>query len=149
MTAFAPTLQAFFTQYLIGQRQASPHTVSAYRDAFRLLLTYIADRGGKSPARLDFDDLDASTISAFLTHLERDRGVSAATRNARLAAVRSLFQFASYRHPEHAALIARVLSIPAKRTDRPVVTFLTRPEIQALLTAPDRSAPAALRVKLR
>jgi len=140
MTAFAPTLQAFFTQYLIGQRQASPHTVSAYRDALRLLLTYIANRGGKTPARLDFDDLDATTISAFLTHLERDRGVSAATRNARLAAVRSLFQFASYRHPEHAALIARVLSIPAKRTDRPVVTFLTRPEIQALLTAPDRSA---------
>ena len=90
MTAFAPTLQAFFTQYLIGQRQASPHTVSAYRDTFRLLLTYIADRGGTPPARLDFDDLDATTISAFLTHLEHDRGVSAATRNARLAAVRSL-----------------------------------------------------------
>jgi integrase/recombinase XerD len=145
MTAFAPTLQAFFSEYLIGQRQASPHTVSAYRDTFRLLLTYIADRGGTPPARLDFDDLDATTISAFLTHLEHDRGVSAATRNARLAAVRSLFQFASYRHPEHAALIARVLSIPAKRTDRPVVTFLTRPEIQALLTAPDRSAPAGRR----
>jgi len=79
VTAVAPTLQAFFTQYLIGQRQASPHTVSAYRDAFRLLLTYIADRTGKSPARLDFDDLDATTISAFLTHLERDRGVSAAS----------------------------------------------------------------------
>lgn len=140
MTAFAPTLQAFFTEHLIGQRQASPHTVSAYRDAFRLLLTYVADRSGKSPSRLDFDDLDATTISGFLTHLEHDRGVSAATRNARLAAVRSLFRFASYRHPEHAALIARVLSIPTKRTDRPVVTFLTRPEIHALLTAPDRGA---------
>jgi integrase/recombinase XerD len=138
MTAFAPTLQAFFTERLIGQRQASPHTVSAYRDAFRLLLAYAADHSGKPPARLDFDDLDAATIGGFLTHLERDRGVSAATRNARLAAVRSLFRFASYRHPEHAALIARVLSIPAKRTDRPVVTFLARPEVDALLAAPDR-----------
>jgi len=140
MTAVAPTLQAFFTEHLIGQRQASPHTVSAYRDAIRLLLAYVADHSGKPPARLDFDDLDATTIGGFLSHLEHDRGVSAATRNARLAAVRSLFRFATYRHPEHAALIAQVLSIPAKRTDRPVVTFLTRPEIDALLSAPDRSA---------
>jgi site-specific recombinase XerD len=138
MTMIAPTLQAFFTERLIAQRQASPHTVSAYRDAFRLLLTYAADRSGKPPDRLDFDDLNATTITAFLAHLERDRGVSGATRNARLAAVHSMFRFASYRHPEHAALIARVLSIPAKRTDRPVVCYLTRQEIDALLAAPDR-----------
>lgn len=138
MTVIAPTLQAFFTVRLIGQRQASPHTVSAYRDAFRLLLAYAADHSGKPPARLDFDDLDAATITGFLAHLERDRGVSAATRNARLAAVHSMFRFASYRHPEHAALIARVLSIPAKRTDRAVVSFLTRQEIDALLAASDR-----------
>lgn len=134
----APTLQAFFTERLIGLRQASPHTVSAYRDAFRMLLAFAADHSGKPPSRLDFDDLDAATITAFLAHLERDRGVSAATRNARLAAVRSMFRFASYRHPEHAALIARVLAISAKRTNRPVVSFLTRQEVDALLAAPDR-----------
>ncbi len=140
MTLVAPTLQAYFTQRLIGQRQAGPHTVVAYRDTFRLLFTYMADNTGTSPAELDFDDLDASAISGFLAHLEQHRGVSAATRNARLAAVRSLFRFASFHHPEHAATIARVLAIPAKRQRHPLVTFLTRTEIDALLAAPDRSA---------
>lgn len=139
MSLVAPTLQAFFTERLIGQRQVSPHTVAAYRDAFRLLFAYIAEATGKSPAELDFDDLDAATISGFLAHLERERGVTAATRNARLAALRSMFRFASFRHPEHAATIARVLDIPAKRRNRPLVTFLTQPEINALLAAPDRS----------
>lgn len=139
MTLVAPTLQAFFTERLIGQRQANPHTVAAYRDSFRLLFGYIAQTTGKSPAELDFEDLDAATVGGFLAHLERDRGVGAATRNARLAALRSLFRFAAFRHPEHAATIARVLAIPAKRGDRQLVTFLTRPEIDALLAAPDRS----------
>jgi site-specific recombinase XerD len=139
MTVLAPTLQAFFTDRLVGQRQASPNTVSAYRDAFTQLLTYVAENKGKSPVQLDFDDLDAETIGGFLTHLERDRGVSVATRNARLAAVRSMFGFAAYRHPEHAALIARVLAIPAKRGERALVTFLSRPEMDALLIAPDRT----------
>lgn len=140
MTAIAPTLQAFFTERLIGQRQASPHTVAAYRDTFRLLFTYVTECSGKLPAQLDFDDLDAVTIGGFLTHLEQHRGASTSTRNARLAAVRSMFGFAAYRHPEHAELIARVLAIPAKRGDRALVTFLTRPEIDALLAAPNRSS---------
>lgn len=139
MTALAPTLQAFFTNRLIGQRQASPHTVAAYRDAWRLLLRYVADTSHKQPAQLDFEDLDATTIAAFLTHLEHDRQVSTTTRNARLAAIRSLFTFAAVRHPEHAALIARVLAIPAKRGQRCLVTFLDPSEIEALLTAPDRA----------
>lgn len=139
MTEVAPTLQAWFTQRLIGQRQASPHTVAAYRDAFRLLFTYLAETTGKSPAELDFDDLDATVIGGFLTHLEQQRHVATATRNARLAALRSFFRFASFRHPEHAATIARVLDIPAKRTRRPLVTYLTRTEINALLAAPDRT----------
>jgi len=139
VTQIAPTLQSWFTQRLVGQRQASPHTVIAYRDTFRLLFVYLADTTGKSPAQLDFDDLDAAAIGGFLTHLERDRGVSPATRNARLAALRSFFGFASFSHPEHAATIARVLAIPAKRTSRPLVTFLTRDEIDALLAAPDRN----------
>jgi len=135
----APTLQAFFTDRLIGQRQASPHTVAAYRDTLRLLLRYAADRIRKQPSQLDFEDLDATMIATFLTHLEQDRGASVSTRNARLAALRSLFTFAALRHPEHSALIARVLAIPAKRGDRALVTFLRRPEIDALLAAPDRS----------
>lgn len=145
MTHVAPTMQAFFTDRLIRQRQASPHTVVAYRDAVRLLFTYVSDTTGKAPAELGFDDLDAATISGFLAHLEHDRGVSVATRNARLAALRSLFQFASYRHPEHAATIARVLAIPAKRRAQPLVTFLNRPETDALLAAPDRDRWAGRR----
>ena len=139
MSALAPTLQAFFTDRLIRQRQASPHTIAAYRDTFRLLLGWLASSQRKSPTTLDFDDLDATTIAGFLAHLEEDRGSSVATRNARLAAVHSLFAFAALRHPEHAALIARVLAIPAKRGTRALVTFLTRPEIDALLAAPDRA----------
>jgi site-specific recombinase XerD len=140
VTTLAPTVEAFFTERLMGQRQASPNTIASYRDAFCLLFAYVTESSGKSPAQLDFDDLDAPTIGGFLTHLECDRGVCAATRNARLVAVRSFFGFAAYRHPEHAALIARVLSIPAKRKSRPLVVFLESHEIDALLGAPDRDS---------
>ncbi len=139
MSALAPTLQAFFTDRLIGQRHASPHTVSAYRDAFRLLLSFAQQRTGKTPASLDFADLDAPLIGAFLDHLEHERGNSAQSRNARLAAIHSLFRFAALRQPEHAALIARVLAIPAKRFDRSIVSFLDPDEVNALLAAPDRT----------
>ena len=140
MTALSPTLQAWFTDRLIGQRQVSPHTAASYRDTFRLLFAYLSDTTGKSPAELDFEDLDASAVGGFLAHLEHNRGISAATRNARLAAVRSMFHFASFQHPEHAATIARVLAIPTKRRDRPLVTYLTGVEIDALLAAPERLA---------
>ena len=136
MSAIAPALQEYFTQRLISQRQASPHTVAAYRDCFRLLFAYMAQTSGKQPAELDFEDLDAGIISGFLTHLEKQRGVSVATRNARLVALRSWFAFAAHRHPEHAALIARVLAIPSKRRDRPLVSFLEPDEADALLKAP-------------
>ena len=136
MTALAPTLQAFFTE---RQRRASPHTVAAYRDTFRLLLEFTCQQTGIAPARLDFADLGAPLIAAFLDHLEHQRGNSARTRNARLAAIHSLFQFASFRHPEHAALIGRVLVIPSKRSDRTIVSFLNREEADALLAAPDRA----------
>lgn len=138
MTTLAPTLQSFFTDYLIGQRGASGHTITAYRDTFRLLLCFLQERTGKQPAQLDFEDLDAPSILAFLGHLEADRGNSARTRNARLAALRSMFHFAALRHPEHAELIARVIAIPQKRHDKPIVAFLTEAEIKALLAAPDR-----------
>ena len=136
MSAIAPALQEYFTQRLISQRQASPHTVAAYRDCFRLLFAYAARTSGKQPAELGFEDLDAGTISGFLTHLEKERGVSVSTRNARLVALRSWFAFAAHRHPEHAALIARVLAIPSKRRDRPLVSFLEPEETDALLNAP-------------
>lgn len=139
MSMLAPTLQAFFTERLIGQRQASPHTIAAYRDTLRLLLTFAAQHTSKPPSTLDVDDLEAPLIGAFLDHLEHERGNTVRTRNARLAAVRSLFRYAALKHPEHAATIQRVLAIPAKRTDQALVTFLTKPELQALLDAPDQS----------
>lgn len=139
MTTLAPTLQAFFTDRLIGQRNASPNTIAAYRDTLRLLLAFTTGRLGKQPSDLDMEDMDATLIAAFLDHLEHDRGNSARTRNARLAAIHSLFRYAALRHPEHAAVIQRVLAIPPKRFGRALVTFLTEPEVDALLAAPDRS----------
>jgi len=138
MSALAPTLQAFFTDRLISERQASPHTIAAYRDTLRLLLTFAAKGTAKQPSALDIDDLDAPLIGAFLDHLEHERQNSVRTRNARLAAIRSLFRYAALRHPEHAATIGRVLAIPPKRFERALITYLTEPEIDALLTAPDR-----------
>jgi site-specific recombinase XerD len=137
MSVLAPALQAFFTERLMTQQRASPDTIASYRDTFRLLLGYASERTGKPPSRLDFADLDAKLISGFLTHLETSRGNSITTRNARLAAIRSLFGYAALRVPEHAALVAQVLAIPAKRHDQVTVSFLTRPEIEALLAAPD------------
>jgi len=139
MSPLAPLLEAFFTERLIGQREASPHTIAAYRDAWCLLLRFAHARTGKAPNQLALDDLDAPMIGAFLNHLESDRGASVRTRNARLTAIRALFTFAAYRQPEHAALIQRVLAIPTKRAAKPVVTYLSDDEIQALLTAPDRA----------
>ena len=136
VSALAPTLEAFFTDRLLTQRQVSPRTVAAYRDTLRLLLGFAQQRTGTPPCRLDLADLDADLIAAFLTHLERDRRNGVRTRNARLAAIHSLFRYAALRHPEHAASIARVLAIPAKRYDRTLVCFLTRAEVDALLAAP-------------
>ena len=138
MSAVAPALEAFFTERLMSQKRASRHTIAAYRDTFRLLLAFAQARSGKAPSRLEFDDLDAPAIGAFLDHLEHVRGNSPQSRNARLAAVHSLFRFAALRHPEHAALIARVLAIPSKRFARATVSFLSHTETQALLAAPDR-----------
>jgi integrase/recombinase XerD len=101
MTLLAPTLQAFFTDRLMTQRNASSRTIAAYRDTFRLLLTFAQEQAGKPASRLDVDDLDATMIGAFLTHLEQERGNCARTRNARLAAIHSLFRYAALRHPEH------------------------------------------------
>ena len=139
MSALATTLQAFFSDRLIRQRQVSSNTVAAYRDTLRLLLIFASENRGKAPGKLDIDDLDAPLIGAFLDHLEHERQNGVRTRNARLAAIRSLFRYAALRHPEHAATIERVLAIPPKRFERRLVTYLTEAEIDALLAAPDRT----------
>jgi integrase/recombinase XerD len=138
MTAFSVTLQAFFTDRLIRQRQASSHTIAAYRDALRLLLNFAAQRTSTNPSLLDFADLDAALVAAFLDHLEHERDNTVRTRNARLAAIHSLYRYAALHHPDHAADIARVLAIPPKTSRRTIVTFLTDAETEALLAAPDR-----------
>jgi len=139
MTALAPTLQAYFTDRLIGQRAASPSTVDAYRLTFRLLLGFAAQATGTAPSSLAIDQLDAPLIAAFLDHLEHERGNSAQTRNNRLAAIHSLFGYIALHHPEHAASVQRVLAIPHKRSERNLVTYLTEPEVDALLSACDQS----------
>lgn len=139
MSNLTATLQMFFTDRLNRQRQASPHTIAAYRDTMRLLLAFAEQRTGKSPCKLELADLDSVLIAAFLDYLECERGNSVRTRNARLAAIHSLFRFASLRHPEHAELIARVLDIPTKRCDRSLVTFLTDQEAKAFVASPDRT----------
>lgn len=136
----ARLLEVFFTERLVRQRQASPHTIAAYRDTFRLLLTFARQRLKKEPAAMGLDDLEPCLIGAFLDDLEKRRGNSARTRNARLAAIHSFFRYAALQEPGQAALIQRVLSMPSKRYDRKLIGFLTRDEIEALLRAPDRGS---------
>jgi integrase/recombinase XerD len=139
MTSLAPALEGFFTQRLLAQRRASPNTVAAYRDTFRLLLRYMQETTGVSPSKLQIEDLDAPRVAAFLDYLEQSRGAKARTRNARLAAVHSLFRYLALQHPEHGALVQRVLAIPVKKAEHAVVSFLGPAEADALLEAPDLS----------
>lgn len=139
MTALAPTLQAFFIDRLMSQRGASPHTVAGYRDTFRILFAFAANRTGKQPGELDIEDLNAPLIAAFLSHLELERENTVRTRNYRLAAIRSFFGYAALRHPEHSASIQRVLAIPPKRFERNLVTFLSETEAEALLSSCDQT----------
>jgi site-specific recombinase XerD len=134
----AALLQRFFTQRLMQQRQASPHTISSYRDSFRQFLKFVQQRLRKLPSRLTFDEIDAPLIVAFLDDLEKHQGVSVRSRNLRLTAIHSFFRFAAFEAPAHSAQIQRVLAIPSKRFTRTLVQFLTRPEVDALLAAPDQ-----------
>jgi integrase/recombinase XerD len=135
MTSLSPLLQAFFTDRLMTQREASPNTIAAYRDTFKLLLGHVQDQTGKAPSALEISDLDAGAVTGFLTYLETIRGNSVRTRNARLAAIHSLFAYAALRHPEHAAVIQRVLAIPTARTQRNIVSWLEQGEADAFLAA--------------
>lgn len=134
----APLVERFFTQRLMQQRQASPHTISSYRDTFRQFLKFVQRRLHKSPSKLRFEEIDAPLIVAFLDDVEKRQGVSTRTRNLRLTAIHSFFRYAAFEAPEHSAQIQRVLAIPSKRFTRTLVEFLTRPEVDALLAAPDQ-----------
>ena len=134
-----PHLQAFFTEHLCQNKRLSPCTMTCYRDTFRLLLRFVKDHLGIEPCALRVSDLDAPIILAFLDHLEQQRGNTVRSRNLRLAAVRSLFRWVALRDPVSVAIATRVLAIPIKRTDKKLVGYLTRDEIDALLSAPDRT----------
>jgi site-specific recombinase XerD len=136
--SLAALLERFFTQRLMQQRQASPHTISSYRDTFRQFLKFTEQRLHKGPSQLNFQEIDAPLIMAFLEHLEKQRGVSIRSRNLRLTALHSFFRFAAFETPAHSAQIQRVLAIPSKRFTRTLVQFLTRAEVDALLAAPDQ-----------
>lgn len=139
----APTvtslLQGFFTERLVRQLQASPQTVSAYRDTIKLLLMFATGETKKPPSRLTIDDLDAVTVGAFLCYLDNERGNSTATRNARLAAIHSFYRYALPLIPDRAHTASQVLAIPQRRHDQAIVSYLTSPETDALLAAPDRN----------
>lgn len=136
-SSLAPLIERFFTQRLMMQRQASPHTVASYRDTFRLFYQFARQRTKKAPCELAFSDIDVDLVEAFLGDLERSRGLCARSRNLRLSALRSFFRYAAYYEPTHVARIQQILVIPAKRHDRRLVGFLTRPEVEAILAAPD------------
>ena len=136
---FAQLVQDFFLRRLVAQRGASARTVEAYRDAFELLLGFAEQRTGKPPSALALADLDAPLVLDFLDHLETERGNSVRTRNARLAAIHSFMRYAALRDPTGLPITARVLAIPAKRFDRPVLGYLSREQIAAILAAPDRT----------
>ncbi len=136
---FPSLLQDFFCQRLIGQRNVTARTVAAYRDAFRLLLRYTESRLHRSPVAVTLADLDAPLILGFLDHLEKERGNCARSRNLRLVAIRSFLRYAAYRDPTVLPTVQRVLAIPTKRFDRPLLGFLSHPEMEAILDAPDRS----------
>jgi site-specific recombinase XerD len=135
---FAVLLQGFFTQRLMKQRQASPHTIGSYRDTFRLLLRFAQTRLQKAPSRLEISDIDAPLVAAFLEEMEKDRKIVARSRNLRLTAIRSFFRYVALEAPEHSAQIQRILAIPSKRHTKSLVTFLNQDEVEALLAAPDQ-----------
>jgi len=142
---FPSLLERFFTQRLMAQRQASLHTIASYRDTFRLLLEFAHKRLHKAPSTLALTDLDPPLIGAFLDELEKRRGNSVRSRNLRLTAIHSFFHYAAFEEPAKSALIQRVLAMPSKRYEKKLIGFLTRPEIDALLAAPDREVWAGRR----
>lgn len=137
---FPVLVQDFFCRRLVDQRGASARTIESYRDAFELLFAFILDRTGKHPEQLCLSDLDAQLVSQFLDYLESERRNTVRTRNARLAAIHSFMRYAAVRDPASLATAEQVLAIPAKRFDKPVLGYLTREQVAAILAAPDQSS---------
>ena len=136
---FPVLLEAFFTDRLMRQKKASPNTIASHRDTFRLLLGFAQERLKKSPSTLTIEDLDAPFVGSFLEYLEKERGNTARSRNVRLAGIHSFFKYVALEEPSCSALAQRILAMPNKRFKRRSIEFLTRPEIEALLSAPDQS----------
>jgi integrase/recombinase XerD len=132
-------LQSFFTERLGTQLKASPNTVASYRDTFRLLLKYAAERLQRSPTELQVADIDADLIGLFLADIQSTRGNSARSRNTRLSAIRSFFKYVAVNEPQLLHHCQRVLAMPAKRHEKRVIDYLSRAEIEALIQAPDLS----------
>lgn len=143
--SFAVLLEGFFSERLMKQRNASPHTIKSYRDTFRLLLHFLQGRLKKPPSSLELSEIDAPLIASFLEALEKDRSISARSRNLRLTAIRTFFRYAALESPGNSAQIQRVLAIPGKRHERPLIHYLTQPEVKALLAAPDQNTWAGRR----
>lgn len=137
--SFQTLVQGFFTDRLYRQRQASPHTIASYRDTFRLLLHFASNRLRTAPSDLTLEQTDTGFIGDFLDHIETERGNSARTRNTRLAALRSFFRYVSLHDPGHADLCRQVLAMPSKRYERRPIAFLTTPEIDEFIRAPNQS----------
>jgi len=135
-TKLAPLLQRFFTERLISQQGASPHTVAGYRDTFRLLFRFTTERLRRPPSDLRIEDLDVSMLERFLDSLERDRGNGPRTRNHRLSALHAFFRYVALAEPALSLQCQRILAIPPKRFERGPVEFLTEDEITALVSAP-------------
>lgn len=138
MNALATHLQTYFTTFAHTQRDLSAHTISAYRDTWRMLITFLTTRTGTGAEHIDFNHINADNVAAFLEHLELERGNSVATRNARLCAIRAVLTHAMPGHLDHAGTITRVLAIPPKRHPKAMLEFLTAEESDALIAAPDR-----------
>jgi site-specific recombinase XerD len=136
---FPALWESFFTKRLIAQRRASQHTIASYRDTFRVLLQFTHRQLGKTPSQIKLEDLNAPLIGTFLDDLEGGRKNSVRSRNLRITVIRSFFRYAAMEAPQHSGLIQRVLAIPNKRQERRLVGFLTRPEVDALLAAPNRT----------
>ena len=144
-TRLAELITAFFTRHLAAELNASPHTITSYRDTFRLLLIHVAESRGRQVSRLTLDDLDPDAILHCLEFLEQHRGNSVRTRNARLAAIRSLFAYVASQEPAAAALAQRILHVPFKKTLGRIVGYLTKEEVEAMLAQPDRTTPKGRR----
>ena len=133
-------IERFFVERLLNQKQVSPHTISSYRDTFQLLFRYVFKTLKKLPSEIVLNDLNADFISAFLIDLEKNRGISARSRNVRLAAIRSFFQFISFKEPQAGAVINQVLAIPNKRSKKKMVTFLSDAEVEEVLSVVEQQS---------